>query len=233
MSAREKTNTPESIGAAKGGVAKLMAAWIVLPLFFLVTGGSFDWWEAWAYCAVLLVPMTFFLIYMASKDPEFIARRFKLKEKEQTQRRVLVWGYPSIIAAFILPGLDHRLGWSEIPIAVVIAASTISFVSYLSILWVFIENRWAGRTVETYTEQKVISTGPYAFVRHPMYAGTIALYLATPVALGSWWAVLPVLTFIPIYVMRILNEEEVLARELPGYKEYRSKVRYRLVPFIW
>jgi protein-S-isoprenylcysteine O-methyltransferase Ste14 len=104
---------------------------------------------------------------------------------------------------------------------------------YLTVVRAFLENRWAGRTVEVFAEQKVIPTGPYAIVRHPMYTGTIALYIATPVALGSWWALIPALTFIPIFVLRIRNEENVLVRGLPGYREYRQRVRYRLVPFVW
>jgi protein-S-isoprenylcysteine O-methyltransferase Ste14 len=216
-----------------GVIARVAAAWIVLPLFFLVTGGSFAWWHAWVYCAILLVPMTVFVVHAARHDPEFIARRLKMREKERTQRHILAWGYPPLLAAVIIPGLDHRFGWSEPPAAVVFAAMAIALGGYLVILRVFLENRWAGRTVEVYPGQTVVSTGPYAIVRHPMYAGSTALYLATPVALGSWWALLPALLFVPVFVFRIRNEEEVLVRDLPGYAEYRRQVRYRLVPFLW
>jgi len=233
MATAHETSAPDAPSAAKGAAVKAVAAWIILPLFFLVTGGSLTWWHAWIYCAVLLCPMTVFFVHMARHDPEFLTRRFKLQEKERAQRRILAWGYPSVVAAFVIPGLDHRFGWSQPPIAVVAVAMAIALGGYLAVLRVFLENRWAGRTIETYGEQKVISTGPYAIVRHPMYSGTTALYLATPVALGSWWALIPALTFIPIFVLRILNEEEVLARELAGYEEYRRKVRYRLVPFVW
>jgi len=109
----------------------------------------------------------------------------------------------------------------------------IALASYLAILRVFVANRWAGRTVETYVEQKVVSTGPYAVVRHPMYAAVLILTLATPAALGSWWALLPMLAVVPMLVLRILNEEEILVRELPGYTEYRGQVRWRLVPHVW
>jgi len=223
----------ESTGSAKGVAIKIIAAWVLLPLFFLATGGSFAWWETWVYCLILLGPMTAFLVYMARNDPDFIARRTKLHEKEPAQRRILVWGYPSMIAALVIPGLDHRFGWSDPPTAAVVAAMAIVLGGYLTVVRVFLENRWAGRTVEVFAEQKVISTGPYGIVRHPMYTGTIALYLATPVALGSWWALIPALTFIPIFVLRIRNEENVLVRDLPGYAEYRQRVRHRLVPFVW
>jgi len=212
---------------------KVGAAWVLLPLFFLATGGSLGWWQAWVYCVILLVPLTAFVVYMARTDPAFIARRTKLREKEPSQRRILVWGYPALIAALVLPGLDHRFGWSAPPAAAVIAAMALVLGSYLTIVRVFLENRWAGRTVEVTAGQEVISTGPYAVVRHPMYTGSVALYLATPVALGSWWALLPALTIIPIFVLRIRNEEQVLVRDLPGYAEYRRRVRYRLVPYVW
>ena len=231
--ATESTCAVETPGTARSAAVKVLAAWILLPLFFLATGGSFTWWEAWAYCAILLLPMTVFVARMARHDPEFIARRSKYREKDRTQRKILSWGLPFFLAMIVVPGLDRRFGWSEPPLVVVVAAMATTLAGYLGILRVFVENRWAGRTVETYPGQQVISTGPYAIVRHPMYAMSVALYLATPVALGSWWAVLPALAFIPVFVLRIGDEEQVLVRDLPGYDEYRRKVRWRLVPLIW
>jgi protein-S-isoprenylcysteine O-methyltransferase Ste14 len=224
---------PAPAGAARGAAVKVVAAWIVLPLFFLATGGSFAWWEAWVYCAGILVPMTLFVAHTIRRDPEFIARRSKLREKEQTQRRIIAWSYPPLLAALVIPGLDRRFGWSDPPVAVIVAALVIALGGYLVILRVFLENRWAGRTIEVCRDQQVISTGPYAVVRHPMYVGSLALYLATPVALGSWWALIPALAFVPIFIFRIRNEEDVLVRDLPGYEEYRERVRYRLVPLVW
>jgi len=123
----------ESAGSAKGVAIKIIAAWVLLPLFFLATGGSLAWWEAWVYCLVLLGPMTAFLVYMARNDPDFIARRTKLHEKEQAQRRILAWGYPSLIAALVVPGLDHRFGWSEPPTVAVVAAMAIVLGGYLTV----------------------------------------------------------------------------------------------------
>jgi protein-S-isoprenylcysteine O-methyltransferase Ste14 len=222
-----------SHAVAKEAAVKVVAAWVVLPLFFLATGGDLAWWNAWAYCAVLLVPMTAFVVYQLRHDPDFIARRSTMREKQQTQRWVLVIGLPLWLASFVIPGLDHRFGWSSPSSGVIVTGLVAALGSYLGILWVFLENRWAGRTVETFEGQKVISTGPYAFVRHPMYAGSILLYVATPLALGSWWAVPPALAFTLIFIPRILNEEAVLVRELAGYEAYRKKVRYRLVPLVW
>jgi len=231
--------TPGNAGKAKRAPAPgtagtcAVAGWVGLPVFFMSTGGSVRWWEAWVYCAILLVPMTFFLVYIMKRDPEFLARRMKLREKETTQRRIVGWSSVVILAALVVPGLDHRFGWSEPPLVAVVAAMAISLAGYLGILRVFLENRWAGRTVETFAGQEVISTGPYAMVRHPMYAFSTALYLATPVALGSWWALVPAVALIPAFVFRIRNEEQVLVRELRGYEDYRRRVKYRLVPFVW
>ena len=231
--AQGDTDALNRAGTTRSAAVMAAAGWVSLPLFFLSSGGSFSWWQAWAYCAILLGPMTLFLVHAVRHDPEFIARRFKLREKERAQRRILAWGSPLLLAALIIPGLDYRFGWSEPPLAAVVAALALSLGGNLTILRAFLENRWAGRTIETYSGQEVVSTGPYAIVRHPMYAGAAALYLTTPVALGSWWALIPALAFIPVLVFRIRNEEEVLLRELPGYDEYRRRVRYRLVPFIW
>jgi protein-S-isoprenylcysteine O-methyltransferase Ste14 len=233
MTTPSEVGAPETVKAGRGVAVKLVAAWIILPLLFLATGGSLAWWQAWVYCAVLLVPMSIFLIHMSRHDPQFLARRSKVREKERAQRSIQTWGSLVFVAVLILPGIDHRLGWSSPPLAAQLAATVLALLSYLAILRVFLENRWAGRTVETFAEQKVIATGPYAIVRHPMYTGTLALYLATPVALGSWWAALPVIALVPMFVLRIRNEEEVMLRELRGYEEYRRKVRYRLVPFVW
>jgi protein-S-isoprenylcysteine O-methyltransferase Ste14 len=230
---QKAANTPEDGNVSRKAAVRVWGAWIVLPLFFLVVGGSLEWWEAWIYCVLLLVPMTAFVTWMVRHDPAFLARRFKLREKERIQHRIQAWGFPFILATLIIPGLDRRFGWSEPPAATVVTALILSLGGYLIILMVFLENRWAGRTVETFSEQHVVSTGPYALVRHPMYSGIIILLLATPVALGSWWALLSALAFIPFIVLRIRNEEEVLARELPGYEEYRRRVIRRLVPFLW
>jgi len=219
--------------ARRKTLVRVALVWIALPLFFLATGGSLGWWEAWVYCGLLLVPMSFFLAHVARTDPDFLARRFTMKEKEQTQRRIVSWGAPVAAALFVLPGLDRRFGWSEPPLAAVVVAQVLSLAGYLGVLAVFNANRWAGRTVETRPGQEVISTGPYAIVRHPMYSAVILMYLATPVALGSYWALIPAVLFVPVLVVRIRNEEAVLVRDLPGYEEYRQKVRHRLLPHVW
>jgi len=144
-----------------------------------------------------------------------------------------LWGGPLMLALYVMPGLDRRFGWSDPPPAAVVAAQALVLASYLATLWVFLVNRWAGRRIETIPGQKVVSTGPYAVLRHPMYTATLVFMFASAVALGSWWAVIPVILFVPVLVVRIRNEEEVLLRELPGYRDYLNKVRYRLLPLVW
>ena len=138
-----------------------------------------------------------------------------------------------MLIGFSLPGLDFRFGWSEVPVTVVLAADGIIFLGYLIFSLTLRENSYASRVVEVEKEQTVISTGPYAIVRHPMYLGILLIYLFTPIALGSYLAVSVFFLFVPLLVYRIRNEEEVLVRELPGYSEYRKKTRYRLIPFVW
>ncbi len=137
------------------------------------------------------------------------------------------------ILCFLIPGFDYRFNWSEVPTILVVFANIMVFLGYLFVFFVFRENSYTSRIVEVEKEQKVISTGPYSLVRHPMYLGTIVMYLFTPLALGSWWALIGFLFFPLLLIFRIFNEEEVLLRDLPGYKEYCHKTRYRLIPYIW
>ena len=209
------------------------AVFLGLGLIFFVPAGTLDYWEAWVYCAVLLVPFVFVLTYILRKDPELLARRIRLNEKEPAQRRIIRASSLIFFTGFLIPGLDHRFGWSDIPVEAVLAANVLVIVGYALVFLVFKENPFASRVVEVEPDQRVISSGPYALVRHPMYLGTSIMWLATPIALGSYWA-LPVFLILPIVlVYRIMNEEEVLQRELPGYREYTQTVKYRLIPGIW
>jgi len=209
------------------------AGLLVVGAALFLPAGTLDYWQAWAYIAILFVPMLFVGLYFLKNDPEFLERRFKTKEREARQELIQKVGIPIFIIGFLLPGLDHRFGWSSVPFEFVVLADVVVFLSYALIFLAFRENSYAGRTVRVERGQKVVSTGPYSVIRHPMYVGVLFLYLATPIALGSYVAVLPFLLLIPMLVFRILNEEEVLRRGLPGYKEYCKKVRYRLIPFIW
>jgi len=215
------------------GILLYAAAIMIVGIALFVPAGTLDYWQAWAYMAALFIPVSFVVIYFLAKDPEFLKRRFEYREKEESQKKIISITSLIYAIAFLLPGLDHRFGWSEVPIEAVILADALILLGYLLVFLVFRENRYAARTVRVEEGQKVITTGPYSLIRHPMYLGVIAMYLATPIALGSYWAIIPMLGVIPGIVLRIKNEEEVLLRELEGYREYCKKTKYRLLPYIW
>jgi protein-S-isoprenylcysteine O-methyltransferase Ste14 len=211
-----------------------IAAAIIIGLALFAPAGTLDYWQAWAYLAVVLLPAALVVAYFLKKDPEFLERRLRTREKEATQGRIIKAGTAIFAIAFLIPGLDRRFGWSAVPVEISVAADALVFLGYIFVFLVFRANSYAGRTVQVDAGQKVVTTGPYAIVRHPMYLGSLVLYLATPLALGSYVAVpLFLLGLVPVFVFRILNEEEVLRRELPGYEDYCMKTRYRLVPFVW
>jgi protein-S-isoprenylcysteine O-methyltransferase Ste14 len=157
----------------------------------------------------------------------------KMKEKEREQKLIIKISYIPFFFAFLLPGFDKRFGWSDVPAAIVILADILVFISYCIFFLVLKENSYASRIVEVSPGQKVITSGPYAKVRHPMYSVVLSMYILSPLALGSYWAVIPIIFIIPVIVARIFNEEKVLTRDLNGYKEYTQKTRYRLIPGIW
>lgn len=206
---------------------------IVLGLFILVPAGTINYWQVYVYIAVLVVPMMFVLFYFLNNDPRFLERRTRAKEKEKQQIIIQIIFSFILLSGFIIPGFDKRFGWSDIPINIVIVADIVILFGYLIIFFVFKQNSYASRVVEVEKSQKVISTGLYSFVRHPMYIGVIIMFIPTPVALGSYWGLIPMATIPLAIVFRILNEEKVLYKDLPGYKEYCQKTRYRLIPFIW
>jgi protein-S-isoprenylcysteine O-methyltransferase Ste14 len=208
-------------------------ALIALALMFFLTAGTLAYWEGWLYLAILFIPMAFVMVYLLRNDPELLERRMRFREKEKTQKRVINFGVIWFLLAFLLPGLDFRFGWSDVPLWVVIGAAALTLLGYMMVFWVFRENRYASRVVEVAEGQQVIDSGPYAAVRHPMYIGSIVMYVFSPLVLGSWWAVIPALPIIPVLVVRLLDEEKVLAQGLPGYEEYRQKVKYRLLPGVW
>lgn len=205
---------------------------VIIAILFL-PAGTLNYWEAWVYLVVLFTPMIFTLRYLLKNSPELLERRMKFREERGAQKWIVSLSAIVIILAFILPGFDRRFEWSQVPTWLVLAADGCVLLGYMLIIWVFRTNRYASRVIEVAEKQQVISSGPYALVRHPMYVGTILMYALSPLALGSYWAVLPGLLIIPTLVARILNEEQSLVDDLAGYREYMQRVRYRLFPGIW
>jgi len=206
---------------------------LVLALLILLPAGTFDYWQVYVYCGILVVPMIFVLFYFLKNDPKFLERRTRAKEKEKQQIHIAILSALIFLAGFIIPGLDHRFAWSIVPTNITLLADLIILLGYLLIFFVFRQNSYASRIIEVDEEQKVISTGLYALVRHPMYVGVLLMYIPTPLALGSYWGLIPFALLPLSLALRILNEEKVLSENLPGYKEYCEKTRYRLIPYIW
>lgn len=208
-------------------------AFIILAAMLFLPAGSLKYWQAWIFCAMILVPALFVTIYFLKKSPEFLERRMKFKEKEMRQKTIVKIADIFFFLGFLIPGFDYRFGWSSVPLWLVVTSDAIILAGYFLVFLSFKENVFAARTVEVFEEQKVIDTGPYAVVRHPLYTGMLPMFLFMPMALGSFWAIIPFVPVCAIIILRVLNEEEVLRRDLPGYNAYCEKVRYRLVPFVW
>ena len=205
----------------------------VLGLVFFLPAGTLNYWEAWVYLVILFTPMFFVMQYLIKNDPTLLERRMRTKEQASEQSLIIKLSYVYFVVAFLLPGFDKRYSWSDAPLWLVILAQALVFLGYILVILVFKENSYASRTVEVDEEQKVIDTGPYAVVRHPMYVGVTALYVLSPLALGSTWGLIASVFIIPLIIARILSEEKILVNELAGYQEYQQKVKYRLIPMIW
>jgi protein-S-isoprenylcysteine O-methyltransferase Ste14 len=205
----------------------------MFALLFFLPAGTWRYWQAWMYIGVLILPMFFVIAYFMRKDPGLLERRMRMREQRQEQRKIINLSVLFFVLAYILPGFDIRFGWSQMPAWVSIAAAVVMFLAYLVVFRTMQVNSFLSRVIEVAENQKVIDTDVYGIVRHPMYVGMVVLYVVSPVVLGSWWAVLPALVIIPVIVFRILDEEKALEQELIGYKEYKQKVKYRLIPFVW
>ena len=224
---------PEMKSLIKKIITRFSLVPIVLLLLILVPAGTLIYWQVYLYITILVVPMIFVLFYFLKNDPLFLERRTKAKEKEKEQVVIQIVFSFIFLSGFVIPGLDKRFGWSDVPIYIVILSDMIILLGYLLIFFVFKQNSYASRIVEVEKNQKVISTGLYGFVRHPMYIGVIIMFVPTSIALGSYWGLIPMTTIPIALVFRIINEEKVLSKDLPGYKDYCQKTRYRLIPYVW
>jgi protein-S-isoprenylcysteine O-methyltransferase Ste14 len=198
-----------------------------------VSAGTFAWWNAWVFMAVLFLPMTAVGIILYIKEPELLEKRLKMKETEKEQKMMIKISTLLMLVGYILPGIDFRYGWSHVPLAVVIISFILVALGYSLFAYVLKTNAYASRTVNIQDNQKLIDYGPYKIVRHPLYTASILVFVISPLALGSWFGFI-VMLFYPILLKtRIENEEEVLTNGLEGYKEYKKAVKWRLFPHIW
>lgn len=212
---------------------RLVIGMPVIGLLFFWPAGTFNYWQAWLWLAILFLPLMGMFLYLIKRDPALLERRVRTGETRPEQQRIIALSSLYLIFIFLVPGFDKRFGWSSVPVWLILLADVFVLVAFLLNFLVIRVNSYASRVVEIQEGQKVITTGPYALVRHPMYTSIILIMLATPIALGSTWGVLPNIPFIFLLAARAKNEEELLVDELTGYREYMQQTRYRLFPGIW
>jgi len=217
----------------KLALSRYLMLFPVLGACFFLPAWSLKYWEGWLYILVIAAPVAIFGLYLFKNDPKLFERRMRTREKRKEQKLVLKLSVLCFPFVFALPGFDKRFGWSKVPLLVELISFGLVLLGYFMVTSVFRANSYASRVIEVEKGQKVISTGPYAIVRHPMYASSIVLYLFTPLALGSYWALIPAVLFLLVYIPRILGEETELNEKLEGYRDYARKVRFRLIPGVW
>lgn len=216
-----------------GALIKYLTGLMMIGFLLFLPAGTMRYWNAWVLISALFGPMLVLGAVLLLKSPDLLAKRLDTKEKEPQQKIVVALSGLIFLAAFILAGLDFRYGWTEIPDWAVWASTAVLLLSYAMYAEVMRENAYLSRTIEVQEGQKVIDTGLYGIVRHPMYSATIFLFLSMPLVLGSLLSFAVMLAYVPVIALRISNEEKVLSQNLKGYEEYRQKVRSKVIPFIW
>lgn len=214
-------------------LTKFLCGLLMVGLLIFIPAGTFAYAYGWLLMGLLFAPMLIAGFVMYFSSPAFLAKRLDAKEKQATQKGVLAFSGLMFIAGFVVAGLDFRFGWSQMPVWVIITASVLFLVAYALYAEVMRENAYLSRTIKVEEGQKVVDTGLYGIVRHPMYMATILLFLMIPLVLGSWYALIVFAFYPAIIVVRLKDEEALLTRELPGYAEYRQRVKYRIIPFVW
>ena len=212
---------------------KFVSGLLLVGLLLFLPAGSFAYWQAWLLIGILFVPMFLAGLVMMARNPELLRKRLSAKEEQAEQKQVIAFSGLMFLAAFVLAGLNFRFGWLRQPRWLVWAAAVLFLLGYLLYAEVLRENAYLSRTIEVQENQKVIDTGLYGVVRHPMYAATILLFLAMPLVLASPLSFAVMLLYLPIIAKRIRNEEAVLEQGLEGYAEYRQRVKYKVIPGIW
>ena len=212
---------------------KFFSGLLLVGLLLFLPAGTFAYWQAWLLMGVLFVPMFFAGLVMMVKSPELLRKRLNAREEQGEQKQVIAWSGLMFLAAFVLAGLNFRFGWLVLPAWVSWAAALLFLLAYLLYAEVLRENVYLSRTVEVQENQKVIDTGLYGVVRHPMYAATLLLFLSMPLILGSPFSFVVMLLYLPLIAKRIRNEEAVLEQGLEGYADYKKRVKYKVIPGLW
>ena len=213
--------------------SKLILGILIIALLLFISAGSFNYWNAWILIALLFVPILILGIIMSIKSPDLLKRRLEAKEKASSQKLVVSLSGLIFTIGFIVAGLDYRFNWTVLPNFVVIFSSIVFIISYILYAEALRENRFLSRTIEIQENQEVVDTGLYGIIRHPMYTSTIFLFLSVPLILGSAFSFIIFLAYPFLIIKRIKYEEELLEKELNGYSEYKIRVKYRLIPFVW
>ncbi len=209
---------------------------IAMGAIIFLSAWTLNYWQAWVFLALFGISGLLITAYLMKRNPQLLERRLSAgptAEQRTGQKVVMSIASLEFIVALVFPALDHRFGWSSVPAPVSIVGDILFVLGWIIIFFVFKENTFTSATIEVAADQNVITTGPYAIVRHPMYSGSLLYMLAMPIALGSWWGLLVILLMIFTVLWRLFDEENVLKKNLPGYREYEQKVRYRLVPYLW
>ena len=214
-------------------IIKFMLGILIIGLLIFIPANTLNYWNGWLLMILLFIPMFMAGIVMMIKSPDLLKKRLDVKEKEIEQKRVVIYSGLMFIVGFIIAGLNYRYSWIQLPKTVIIISSIIFLLSYILYAEVLRENVFLSRTIEVQKEQKVIDTGLYGIVRHPMYSSTLLLFLSMPLILGSIISFVIFLVYPFIIAKRINNEEKILEKELMGYYEYKKKVKYKIIPFIW
>jgi protein-S-isoprenylcysteine O-methyltransferase Ste14 len=218
---------------AFGGLVFLLLS---MAAAIFIAAWSIDYWQAWTFLTVFALSSLAITLYLMQDDPELLARRLRAgpgAERERGQKIIQSLASLGFIATIVVPAIDHRLGWSHVPAWAVVAGDLMTALGFLVVFFAFRENTFAAATIDVGAGQRTITTGPYALVRHPMYAGALMVLAGAPLALGSWWGLLAIIPMKVVIVWRLLDEERFLAKHLAGYADYLNTVRYRLMPLIW
>jgi len=209
---------------------------LAMGLLLFVPAGTIHYWQAWVYLGTYFTASTAITLYLMKRDPALLQRRMTggpMAEKQPRQKLIMLVASLAFIALLVVPALDHRMQWSQVPLSVAVLGDVLTAAGFFIVFIAFRENSFASATIEVAGHQRVVSTGPYAIVRHPMYVGGILLVLGTPLALGSYWGLLAITVMMPFLLWRLFDEERFLGNNLPGYRDYCQRVRRRLIPGVF